>query len=391
MASSLWRLEGLNPWLSERFWPELLAQAAVWPEPPCDIGNRLTAAIRTPPEPEVAAVWTERGLIRATLHDETHPALLDRVRPLGVTADDLRRIGFPVAPRPSAAEALLGDLVPTIERELSEKWHKDNVGSWRDRHRRALAEARRNAVPSDAEATSAAASADVHSLWESARETVNLQGPVPAVPLLKRVLERDPNHDGAAVILGRHLAVVGDPQGEALLTGVVARNDEVWLPRACEALQEVYRASGRMELLRQIHDRLDRHESDLRAAGLERSKITAGDTFVPHDLSESQLAGLREVLSSVSALGAAWLIRKTVRYFPNRPLFVLCVRGPATTWWSVNSEKEQAIVRQLVRKVELPGQVLVIARAGSFRSLARKCMKFPGSEVFRRGETTGSE
>ena len=136
----------------------------------------------------------------------------------------------------------------------------------------------------EAEATVAASTADVHSLWESARETVNLQGPAPAVPLLKRVLERDPNHDGAAVILGRHLAVVGDPEGEVLLTGVVARNDEVWLPRACEALQEVYRASGRMELLRR--DPRPARPPRVRPArrGLERSKITAGDTFVPHGL-----------------------------------------------------------------------------------------------------------
>ncbi len=116
MASSLWRLEGLTRGYPSGSGPSCFARAAEWPEPPCDIANRLTAAIRTPPEPEVAAVWTERGLIRATLHDETHPALLDRVRPLGMTADDLRKIGFPMAAQPSAAEALLGELVPTIER-----------------------------------------------------------------------------------------------------------------------------------------------------------------------------------------------------------------------------------------------------------------------------------
>jgi hypothetical protein len=362
MAHSLWRLEGLGPWLSERFWPDVLARAAEWPEPPLDIANLLRAAIETRPEPEVAALWTERGLIRATLHDETHPALLDRVRPLGVTAEDLRNIGFPTAAQPSAALVLLGDVVATVERELSEKWYKENLGSWRDRHRRALAEARRSAAVAQVEAERAGGcSADVHALWESARETVNLQGTAPAVPLLRRVLESEPNHDGAAVILGRHLAVAGDPAGEALLGGVVARNDEVWMPRACEALQEVYRASGRMDLLREMHARLDRHESDLRAAQRERSTITAGDTFVAHGLSELQLESLRELLGSIPGLGAAWLIRKTVRYFSNRPLFVLCVRGPSSGWWSSHSEQEHALVRQLVRKVELPGQVLVIS------------------------------
>jgi hypothetical protein len=384
MVSALWRLEALNPWLSEHFWPELLASAAETPLPPSDIVERLTRAMQTPPEPEVAALRVERGLVRATLHDETHPALLDRVRPLGVTADDLRRIGFPIPAQPSAAEVLLGDVVTTIVRELSEKWHKDNLGLWRDRHRRAASEARRKAAAAEPATLENALSADIHALWESARETVNLQGPAAAVPQLKCVLERDRNHDGAAVILGRHLAVAGDPEGEAMLARVVARNDEIWMPRACEALQEVYRASGRMELLREIQARLDRHESDLRGAQRERSTITAGDTFVAHELAEMQLAALRELLASIPAVGAAWLLRKTLKYFPNRQMFVLCVRGTATHWWSRNTDQEHALVRQLVPKVELPGQVFIISRQGSFRGLARRCMKFPGSEVFRR-------
>jgi hypothetical protein len=388
MATALWRLEGLSPWLSDRFWPELFARAAVWPEPPGDVVERLTTAIQTPPAPKDAALWTERALIRATLHDETHPALLDRVRPLGLTTDDLRRIGFLTAARPSAAEALLGDILPEIERELSEKWRKDTVGPWRDRHRRATSEARRKAAVSETATPEVTPLADVYALWETAREAVNLQGLAPAVPLLKRVLERDPNHDGAAVTLGRHLALEGDPEGEAILTRVLARNDEAWMPRACEALQEVYRASGRMDLLREIRARLDRHESDLRASQRERSTITAGDTFVPHELTDEQLAPLRALLASIPAVGAAWLIRKKLRYFPNRPQFVLCVRGTATRWWSNNSEQETDLVRRLVPKVELPGQVLVISRHGSFAALARVIMKIPGTEVFRRDDTS---
>ena len=119
---------------------------------------------------------------------------------------------------------------------LSEKWRNDNLGSWHDRHRRATAEARRKALASEAATPAVTPAADVHALWEAACAAVNLQGPAPAVPLLKRVLDRDPNHDGATVILGRHLAVAGDPEGEAMLTRVIVRNHETWMPRACEAL-----------------------------------------------------------------------------------------------------------------------------------------------------------
>jgi hypothetical protein len=307
---------------------------------------------------------------------------------LGLTADDLRRIGFPAAARPSAAEALLGDIIPAIERELSGEWRKETLGPWRDRYRRATSEARRKAATNEMGTPEVAPSVDVQSLWETAREAVDLQGLAAALPLLKRVLDRDPDHDGAGVILGRHLALEGDPEGEAMLARVLARNDETWMPRACEALQEVYRASGRMDLLREIRARLDRHDSDLRASRRERSTIDAGDTFIPHELTDPQLAPLRELLASIPDVGVAWLTRKELRYFPNRPLFLLCVRGTLTRWWSKDSEQEYALVRRLVPRVELPGQVLVISRQGSFRALARTIMRSPGAEVFRRDEAS---
>ena len=166
LATALWRLEMLSPWLSDRFWPDLIAKAAEQPDPPADVLNLMAAAMRTPPSPEDAALWTDRGLIRATLHDETHPALLERVRPLGLTSDDLRRLGFPEAPSPSAAEALLGDLAPAVDRELSEQWRSFNLGPWRERHRRASAEARRKAASQTARPD---AHADVAALWETAR------------------------------------------------------------------------------------------------------------------------------------------------------------------------------------------------------------------------------
>jgi hypothetical protein len=388
MATALWRLEGRTSWLSDRFWPELFAKAAEWPEPPGDVVERLSAALRTPPAPEDAALWTERGLIRATLHDETHPALLDRVRPLGLTPDDLRGLGFPSAAEPSSAEALLGGIVPDIERDLSAKWRKDNLGPWRDRYRRAASEARRQATVSANAAPSAQPSADVHGLWEAACQAFNLRGPASAVPMLERVLVLDPEHDGASVLLGRHLATAGNPEGEVMLAGVLARDSEPWIRQACEALQEVYRASGRMDALREIHARLDRHEADLQASRLERSTVTAGDGFAPHGLTEEQLAPLRELLASMPDAGTAWLTRKQLKHFPKRPMFVLCVRGAATRWWSKDAERESELVRRLVPKVELPGQALVISGLGAFRALAKKTMRFPGSEVFRRDENS---
>jgi Zn-dependent protease with chaperone function len=385
LAMGLWRLEVLSTWISERFWPETFARAAEQPEPPEDIAVRLTNAIQTPPAPEDVAQWTERGLTRATLHDETHPSLLDRVRPLGFVREDFLRLGFPTVERPTAAEFLLGDLVPIIEGELSHLWRTEVIAPWRDRHRRATSIARRQPEIPETTTLDVPSTTDIHALWETACEVVNLQGVAAAEPLLTRVLNHDPDHDGASVVLGRHRALAGDPRGEEMLHRVLLRNEENWTPRACESLQEVYRLSGQLDRFREIQSRLDRHESDLRASQRERSTITTSDRFESHGLTDAQLAPLRELLISFLALRAAWLTRKKLSFFPNRPLFVLCIRGTASRWtWNQARDQEDDLVRRLVPKVELPGQVLVISRQGSFHALARRIMKRSGDEVFHR-------
>ena len=383
LVAALWRMECVWPRLSERFWPDLHQEADRSPEPPADVLERLKAALEAPPSPDDAALWTGRGLSRATGHDETHPAFLDRVRALGVPVEAIRESGFPPAVRPTAAEAFLGaDLVP-IEQELAAQWRQGALAAWRERHARAAAAARRR------EATGPAAPScppnDTIALWEAARAAVDSRGLAVAEPLLRAVLGQDPGHPGARVLLGHHLLSRGDAEGERLLLQVVGQGDELWTPRACEALQVHYRATGQVDRLREMRVHLDRHEAAVAAAQRERATIRPHDTFVPHGLADEQLGPLRRLLAAQPDCDAAWLVRKELRYFPQRPLFLLCVRGKPGRWRSSHPERDWELAQRLIPRVELPGQVLVIARRGHFRRLADKVMSLPEAEVFRRG------
>ena len=147
-----------------------------------------------------------------------------------------------------------------------------------------------------------------------------------------------------------------------------------------------YRATGQADQVRAIRIRLDRHDEELVQAQRERTAIRPGDELLPHELTGERLEALRSLLAARPDCGAAWLARKKLRYFPRRPLFILCVRGPSSPWWFRGAEHDRALVRRLIPLVELPGQVLVIARQGAFRSLARQVMRLPGTAVFRRDE-----
>ncbi len=383
VASSLWRIECLNPLIAERFWPGLLAESAGLPEPPTDVIARLRDALATPPEPADAARWAGRVVNLATNQDETHPAFPDRIGALGIPADDRWTSGFPAAVRPSAAEDLLGPDLAPIERELASGWRRRALAPWRERHRKALADARRRSAAVEPDPAADPPAAGAAALWESAREAIEARGVAQAEPLLRAVLGRDPDHPGAGVVLGQHLLGRGDPEGERLLLGVVGRRDENWMARACEALQEHFRGYGQVDRLREIRSLLDRFEADLAEARRERSTIRAGDPFSPHDLSAAEVRPLLDLLATTPGCEAAWLVRKDVRRFPDRPLFVLCVRASGPRWGAGRGDRDRDLVRRLIPRVELPGQALVISRQDGFRKLAARVMAIGGSEIYR--------
>ncbi len=386
VISALWRMECLEPMLSERFWEERLPRRRGFARPSRRYHGPLADGLETPPPPTDASRWVERGLSRTTGNDETHPAFRDRGRALGRSTEEIRQAGFPDVPRPSSAEALLGEDRAAIESELAAEWQRSVVAGWRHRHRRATAEARRRESPGveGAAVATPAIPADAVAAWEAARASLELKGPAAAEPLLRAVLERDPRHAGASLVLGGHLLKLGDAEGRRLLEEVAAEADEFWMRQACQALHDHFKATGQETELVAMRNRLDRLDEESAAAQRERATVRPADSFLPHGLPDDQLEPLRAVLAAQSDCGAAWLVRKDLRYFPRRPLFVLC-RPPRgrPDGGTVDPDRDRELVRRLIPLVELPGQVLIVARYGSFRRLAAKVMSRPDAEVFR--------
>ena len=296
MASALWRLECLNPWFSEQFWPELYREVAHSPEPP-RILDRMKQAMNEPPASIDAARWIAHGMSRATGNDDTHPSFRDRVKALGLSADEMGIAGFPPPVALAAAEVLMGPDLGAIKEDLDVDWQNASRAGWQDRRRRAANEARRGA-PSDASGLASPPATAAAALWESARETADLQGISAALPLLRQVLDRDPSHAGASVLLGFQLAKIGDPAGETLLWQVIESADQGWAGQAYHSLQEHYRMTGQTDRLRDLRIRQDRFEAEAANGQTERSKVVASDTFLHHALTYAQLEPLRRVLAA---------------------------------------------------------------------------------------------
>jgi Zn-dependent protease with chaperone function len=377
-GSALARLALESRRAGERFWPALWLEANDKPEPPPDVFLRLGSFLRTGCAEADCAKWREEALLVKTTNADTHPCLAERLGALRLAPD----AQFPAGPPPtSATEALLGPAAEAVRADVQKQWEKVAAEQWKHRHGRAAALSHRlhsleQAVPDPA--------ADPDSLWDKARVFLDLHGDVRAEPLLRQLLALKPDHIAANFHLGRLLLEERKPEGEDLLERAMEADDDL-VPQACGLLHDYHRRSGRLDKLKEVAARMDRHEQNLAAARAESREVTARDRLAAHGLDASELDALKAVLLADREVALAWLGRKQLQHLPKQKMFLLCVQRRSAWHRLPSHDRDQALVARLSQAVRLPGRVLVFCPAGSFRPVANNLRRLPGAEILRTG------
>ena len=215
--------------------------------------------------------------------------------------------------------------------------------------------------------------------------------PAKAEPILRQLLELDPRHGGANLALGQWLLDQGKPDGLAFLERVLDDEESEWTRHAGVVLAEHFRSTGATERLKSIRSRLDRYSDELAESQKERSIIRAADRFVAHQLSAAEFDQLLAQLGEIQEPFDAWLVRKDVRHFRKRRLFILCVRTPPNWLGFSSAERDIALVARILKRIQLSGQMLVVSPQGGFKRLARKVMASHGARVCRRQRPTTND
>lgn len=386
VASSLLWIKLAARFFEDHFWPDLWQRANAEPSPPADAFIKMREILRAGFPPAEVGTWIQHAFQQETTNADTHPCLTERLKAVGQFSETVARDEFPVAPPPvavSASETWFGELAPKLRAELGPIWAKDISETWQERHARAGALQHRlerldQSVPTPG--------ADVDALWDRARVVLELKREREAEPLLRQILALDPKHAAANFQLGRVLLDDSDPAGVAHLEAVMNEDDEA-VPATSQILRAHYWRTGQSDRLRELDARLDRYEKNLEASRAERNSVSASDTFIPHGLSEAELQDLRTTLATDPQLAFAELAQKQLKHFPKQKFFVLCAHRWQPWHRLPNADQDRALVNRLSRAVQLPGRVLVISPAGSYRALARKLRRVPGAEIYRHRET----
>jgi len=96
----------------------------------------------------------------------------------------------------------------------------------------------------------------------------------------------------------------------------------------------------------------------LAEADQERSQLTAQDQFEPHDLDGQLLEDLRQQLQHYP-IGRAELVKKTLRFFPEQPLYVLLVAPHGCEATSTSPQPEPTLGTQIAQELCFRRELLV--------------------------------
>jgi tetratricopeptide (TPR) repeat protein len=371
-AEALSAVNVVAAWLDERFWPGIFDRVAADASPDAtpfrSIGGGIAATIPA----DDAAGWLARALARRTTFDDTHPALGDRLAALGQTA----RLALP-APGDSAAAVLLGPAYGDIVAQFDAHWRERVGPRWAERHRE-LAAGRERLAVLDRDATQGRTLEPAEAIERAdLAEEVGGGAPV-AIALLDDVAARVPDHAGVQFRLGRLRLTLDEAAAIAHFERAVAL-DPAAEAAACSHLIAHLRSQGREEAARDWIRRWEVASGRLAEAESERNRVSLSDAFEPHGLDAAAVARLAAALRSAGAR-RAWVVRKRVVHFPERPLYVIGFE--AVPWWRWTSESRIAQVQERIAHADgLPGECLVLSLAGDNASFRRKLAKLAGARV----------
>jgi Zn-dependent protease with chaperone function len=386
-ALALINLEVKARFLDQRFWRELLKDADRQAEPPAAAFAQMAGALRNGVAPEDARLWAAQALGVETGHEDTHPALRQRLAALGYLSDSKRdedklsADALMAAVATSAAEHFLGDSAEALTARLGLAWQEKAARLWRERHA-FVRESQRKLQ-------NLKKKAEVQTL--TPEETLNyavlvaeLKGAEVAIPLFRKILASRPDDARANFVLGQMLLERMDEEGVACVEKAMEREPEAVIP-GCELIHNFLIASGRPQDAEHYRARAEQHYRLFEMARAERRGVSQKDELLAHELPAAEVEKLREQLSRYPDLKAAYLARKAVAHLAAEyPCYVLGVVR-ATAWVEVSSAaKDAALLKQLAGGLVTRYETHIVILNKRFKWLKKRFSRLGGAEVYHR-------
>jgi Zn-dependent protease with chaperone function len=356
-AQALTNTSVISSYLQERYWPAINAGARVSAQPAFAPFSALNASALHGLTPAEAERWLERALNRATSCHDTHPSLRARLAALGMQPQLA-----PPAPE-QAADRLLGIRAASLATAFDSRWRARVAPAWQKVYGDTLR--KRDRLTELRERAAAAPLATPQGAELAALEEDVGAGAVRALAVSRELVAREPQSHLARFTLARQLLLLGEAEGIAMMEAVMHFEPEALVPGS-QLLRDYWWRHGDAQRAQQWQARAAGRARALEQIRKQRQRVHVHDTWLEHALPAEALQALVAGLQGIRGLRAAWLVRKQVEHWPDKPLYVLGVE------LRTRGRPGRQALAELRRTLVFPGETVIMQVAADNGAFARK-------------------
>jgi len=378
-AKMLMNLKVKARFLENYFWSDIYEQVHTEIEPPKTSYTDMQKALSQGIPLREASIYLAQSLAEKTNNEDTHPCLTDRLKALGFTPGVQEELAVSAPIRLSAAQEYLGDSLEKFRDDFSQAWCEKIATPWRQKY----AEVQQSWDILDN--LNAKAERQQLSLGEATTRallTFELEGEEAVVPVLREVLKINSQHVSANYLLGQILLRYDDASGIEHIEIAIAQDIDI----ASDGYRIIYyflKNQGQNERAKLYKERAEQHHDLLLRSQEERSNIKITDEFQAHNLSNTEINQLRQQLSRYPNITTVYLAQKVVRYFPEKPFYVLGVMRKFSFWEGNHEADNTQLVDALLEEIELPGAVFCFV-LNSNLNFEKKFKQIPDTAIYQQ-------
>ncbi len=368
-ASALANCELWGRFLSEEFWPGVHQLADRKADPPETVFKTMASAFRKGFLGDKGRQWLEAAMAEKTDSMDTHPCLKDRLAPLH------GRVTLEAPVADSAASRWLPGL-DALQAELGRQWRESVADRWQQRFQ----------YVRDAKATfetlhkkSKSKALSLPDAWRLAELTEMFQSAKEAFPRHKQVLRLHPDHPGALFALGRIALANGNPGGADVIEKAMNLDSDL-IVEGCQRLRSFYTEGGDKKRARIYANREAKHLEMLMLAREERASVHPGDGFLPHGLGVAERQKIASFMAATPGVQRAYLVRKSLVHFPEKPLYVLAVSRKKAR----GDQDDLPFSQSVADAIPIQGNVIVFVLAGRNRRFSGILKETDHSLIFEK-------
>jgi len=337
------------------FFEDVVKQVKESTEPPAHMVDRMSAGLSAPLEPSRALSAVSSALSAKADADDSHPSITDRLLLAGVEVDaETMASDMNAPPSEPAYQHYLGASAPAIFIRLEEEWAK-SMSEWWITQREQLAQAR---LKLDELRKLPKGTAEQY--LEEAYYAEIAEGERAALEIRRQAYELWPADGEAAAAYGFALLKLHDRAGVEI-TRKAAELDPQFASEALKRLTSFYQEIDDQQSLKEFEEKYERAAVADGLAEEEIHTLRKGDIFVPHRLTESQVANVKKSLENQGGIKRLYIVRKVLHKsgLGDRLIVAVIPDGAYYRWKLLTDEPEEELSNRVAKTIDLPEKCVV--------------------------------